>query len=113
MKATGKYVYDRIGNPKGKEAYRLSMKSCLEVMNAGWIDIGIIKTKIRVEHSYKTTLFNKYHAEITYHNLAIDNALDIVSKLETRFITGEFDLTPRVYRFSLESLKEGNDGLFD
>ncbi len=118
MNSTGRYVYHRIGSVKGKEAYRLSMKACLEIMGASWTNVDIIKTKIDAIKEegrlrYKPTMFNRFHDEISYHNMAVDNTLDIVNRLEARFITGTFDPEPRVYKHSIAYLKEGESGLFD
>lgn len=117
MKATGAYVYTRLQTPKGKEAYRLCMKSCIEHTKAGWLTTYMIKCKIEglrseTEHLYPKKLFSKKTEEIKCHNMAIDHALEIVSSLEGRFILGQSDAEPR-------HLKRGcfiyynNDNLFD
>ena len=106
LKATAKYVHPRITTLKLQSAYK-----------AG-IDLAIGLFTEECEHSYGLThlkkelgfmrnrenslfprkLFNSRKDEIEYFNKALDHAIEIVFKLEARFITGEGDREPRNYR---------------
>jgi hypothetical protein len=92
------------------------MVSCLNIVSAGWLDVGIIRHKVaavkeEARLKYKESMFNKHRSEINYHNLAVDNTLDIIDRLEARFITGAFDPEPRAYKNSVAFLR-GDDDLF-
>lgn len=103
MRSTGRYVHQRLGTSQGKEAYRLSMQECLNYVTSGLESIDMIKSKIKGHrneaiHLYTKSFFNKRIEEYRCHEMAIDQALDIVNSLEARFITGKGDSEPRGYR---------------
>lgn len=103
MRSTGKYVHQRLSTEQGKEAYKLSMRECLKCVTSGLETVDMIKTKIEghrneATHLYVKSFFNKRIEEYRCHEMAIDQALDIVNSLEARFITGQCDSEPRGYR---------------
>jgi hypothetical protein len=98
-KSTGNYVYKRILSEKEKAAYRTSMDQCLSILNEGFNNLSIMRTKIEslkeeTLHLYVPTLFNNRKSEVVYHNLAIDQVIEIMFKLELRFLGGG-DIEPR------------------
>ena len=103
LKSTASYVHHRIGHQRGKDAYKEAMTSAISILKEGIQNLDIVKTKIislkdETKHLYKPTIFNKRQEEIAYYNIAIDQALEIVSKLEERFIVGMSDLEPRGFK---------------
>lgn len=103
MKSMGHYVYRRIGTTEGKEAYRLAMKECIDHVSSGLTNLDMIKAKIEgirdeASHRYPKRMFNKRLDEHRCHQMAIDQALDIVNSLEKRFILGQHDDAPRNYK---------------
>lgn len=115
MRSTGKYVHQRIVTQEGKKAYQLCMQQCIDYVSSG-MSVSLLRSKIsglmdESEHLYKPKLFNKYAAEIKAHRLAIDQALEIVSYIEGKFITGHCDQEPRTYRGKGILLTE-DDSLF-
>ena len=102
MKSMGHYVYRRLGTVEGKEAYRVAMKECIQHVSSGLTNLDMIKAKIEgirddASHRYPKRMFNKRLEERRCHEMAVDQALDIVSSLEKRFILGQSDDAPRNY----------------
>ena len=93
MRATGRYVHRRLEGKDAKAAYKLAMSECINNIHTGWLDLNIVKSKIEgvrseANHLYKDGFFSSKKAERQAHMLAVDHSLEIVNKLETRFITG-------------------------
>jgi hypothetical protein len=117
MKSTGRYVHHRIATLKGKDAYLKAMRSCIGVIALGFTDLSIVKTKVgavreEANSKYISNFFNDRKIEVEYHNMAVDQALEIVNTLEARFITGLHDPEPRAYKNSTMFLN-GTEDLFE
>lgn len=102
FKASANYVNSRIMSDSQRNAYKMSARYCLSVMSED-IAVSMIKKRIsshrdEAKHLYPSSLFRGRENEIHYHNLAITHALDVISKLEMRFITGGCDSEPRNYK---------------
>lgn len=102
-KSTGNYVYKRIYVDKNRIAYKNSMSMCIDVLKQGLTNVDMIRLKVEglreeSQHLFKKSLFNGRVDEINYHNMAISHTIDIINKLEMRFITGGYDPEPRNYR---------------
>lgn len=92
-RGTAKFVYKRIDNLKAKEAYKVAMLACIDVLSTGYKNISLIKLKILgiredVNHLYPTMFLNPKRLEIASYSLACDQVLEIVNSLEARFIYG-------------------------
>lgn len=103
MKSTGNYVHSRIAAESGKEAYKASLDECIKIVGSGLLSLDMIKSQVEAHraeavHLYKTSLFNKRLEEYRCHEMAVDNALDIIRSLEGRFITGQSDTDPKFFR---------------
>lgn len=103
LKATGNYVYFRLGSDKEREAYKDATSAAITYLDSGIESVDILRTRIlsledEVEHLFKKTLFSSKDAEIRAYRLGINNAIDIVNNLEKRFITGGGDMSPRVVK---------------
>ena len=116
MKSTGQYVHHRILNEDNKDAYHSAMKQCIAFATSGEQDLFIIKDQVLSVgiNFYKKnprTLFNKRKQEKLYNDMAVDQALDIINKLEARFLTGHCDKEPRAYD-NIDVVFGGNENLF-
>lgn len=103
MKSTARYVHRRIQDKRSKDAYRVAMTACIDVLSSKWNNMDTIKQKlngVRDDASvlFKPTFFDKKKTELQYYHMACDHAMDIVLKLEKRFLTGDSDPEPRGYR---------------
>lgn len=103
MRATGNYVYHKISTEEGKAAYKSSLKECIEYASSGLTNLDLLRTKIEGHrneafHLYTKSFFNKRLDEYRCHEMAVDQALDIVTSLEKRFILGQSDDAPRNYK---------------
>lgn len=109
MKSTGRYVHKRIPTLKGKRAYHSSLKQCIAILNSGITSLDMVKTKIDVIKTeaslvYTTSLWTRNRDdEINHHNLAVEQALEIIEKLEARYINGAFDSEPRGFGHRTET----------
>lgn len=105
LKATANYVHPRITTIRLQSAYQLGMQFSLAIINSEIAEPTDLKTLkkhiISLRHSipahFPNSFLNKRTDEREYYNLAIDHAIEIVFKLEARFITGEGDREPRNY----------------
>lgn len=116
MRAMGKYVHRRIQTPKGKLAYRDSMRECIIYVTSGIENLDMIRTKISsvrddIKFRYPKKFLNSRREEITQANLAVDHAVEIFDAIVARFVTGSSDETPRAYR-SLGEVYSDDEGLF-
>lgn len=103
MKSTGNYVHARISSPEGQIAYEAAMRECVQIVSSGLLSIDMLKSKVEAHraeavHLYQRSFFNKRLEEYRCHEMAIDNALDIIRSLEGRFITGQSDTDPKSFR---------------
>ena len=103
MNSMGRYVHRRITTKEGKEAYRKAMHACIGHVSSGLLSLAMIKARVegvRDEHIhlYPKKMFNSRREEINCHNMAVDQAMDIVMSIEARFILGQSDDGPRGYR---------------
>ena len=102
MKSTGHYVHKRIVGDLGKKAYQVAMQECLDHVQHGYTNLDLIKAKVQgvydnALHLYPKRMFNKREEERRCHQMAVDQALEIISSLEKRFIVGGADDAPRTY----------------
>ncbi len=116
MKSMGRYVHKRLTTSSGKEAYRIAMQQCINHVSSGLESLDMIKARVEgvreeVIHQYKKTFFNSRREEYKAWNLAVDQAMEIVNCLEARFIVGQQDAEPRIYRGSKWFLYE-DENLF-
>ena len=103
MKSTGHYVYRRITTNEGKESYRAAMQECIDHVSHGYTSLDLIKAKVNgvyenASHLYPKRMFNKRLEELRVHQMAVDQALEILHSLEIRFILGGADDAPRNYK---------------
>lgn len=103
MRSTGRYVHLRIETVHGKEAYRIAMKECIQHVMSDLSNLEMIKFRIKhvadeAEHLYPKRMFNGRQEERRCHQMAVDQALEIVTNLEKRFILGQSDDAPRTYK---------------
>jgi hypothetical protein len=103
MKATGTYVYRRIENrARHREAYRLGMTKCIQEMTSGRDDIqshrDVIVWQMGEVFTYYPNRFFFKNENQKYYIMACQNALEIIDRLEARFITGASDTDPRMFR---------------
>lgn len=106
LRATAKYVYPRITTYKLQLAYKAGIDLAIglfteECENSHGLthlkkELGYMRD--RQNSIFPRNFFNKREDEIEYFNKALDHAIEIVFKLEARFITGEGDREPRNYR---------------
>lgn len=80
------------------------------------VAISMIRSKIEglqdeVNHLFPRRLFNKREHERKGYSLAVEQALDIINSIESRFVTGGGDDGPRFHK-NYHPLYEV-DGLFD
>ncbi len=104
MRSMGYYVFRRIDSKEGREAYRLAILECIGHVSAQHIDLGRIKSEIihtmsKASAQYQSKLFNNREKEKQCHIMAAEQAMEIVESIEARFITGQADRTPRIYKF--------------
>lgn len=102
MKSMGRYVHRRITTPEGKAAYLHAMRQAITFTTSGFESLELIKARIEgirseSEYKYPQKLFKKRLEERRCHDLAVDQALEIVSSIEKRFVTGQSDTSPRGY----------------
>lgn len=117
MKSMGRYVHARLTTTEGKQAYQKAMQFCINETSLGLTNLEIVKARIQGVredsiHRYKKTLFNRRHQEFNAWNLACDQALEIVNSIEARFLNGQHDAEPRMYRNSTWFLYE-DENLFE
>ena len=90
LKSTGNYTYYRIEGSTKREAYEKAMRRCIELVSNQ--DLDIIEQSITEYANTSTLLYPKrflfVREEIHYHELACDQALDVVRSIKERFITG-------------------------
>ena len=103
MRSMGKYVHKRITTSEGKDAYRRAMQECIGYVESGLESLVMIKARVEgvrgdAEYLYPKSLFNSRREELRCHNLAIDQAVEIINSIEARFIIGQSDNEPRTYR---------------
>ncbi len=110
LKATGNYVYLRIADKHEKAAYYQAMRQAiLKVKHHSSEDapdmfVASLRASIdliRQDASslYPKRLFVSRASELRGHNMAIDQALEVISSIEGRFITGQCDSAPRNYKY--------------
>jgi len=102
MKSTGNYVYRRIQNKKEKEAYRRAIYKAVALVKENFETFEFLKAKITgmrqdADTLFPKNLFNKRVHELRAFHMAIDHALEVISSVEGRFITGQSDAAPRNY----------------
>ena len=95
-RATANYVYKRIDNSSSKEAYKLGMEECISTLKEGWDNLDLLKMRLRnvadqVDSRYKTSILSTNSSKKSYYLLACEQVIEIVSSLETRFVTGGYD----------------------
>lgn len=76
-----------------QEAHIRGTKSCIDIVNFGYTNMDLLKSKLHGELSAATDLypgrrFSSQRLEREAYERAVNNALEIVISLETRFITG-------------------------
>ena len=69
------------------------MLACIEVFQSGFTNLEIVKLKVNsvrdeAVHIFKPSLFNNRKSEVFYYTMAVNQAMEIISSLEERFITG-------------------------
>lgn len=92
------------------------MQECLDHVRSGLESMEMIKARIEgvreeANHRYKKTMFNGRREEFKCWNLAVDQAMEIVNSIEARFLNGQQDAEPRIYRGSTWFLYE-DENLF-
>ena len=103
MKSTGRFVCRRIPNKAHQDIYVKTMKRCIAAVETDFNNYEVFLSHIEsidqdVDTSFKPRLFNKFSQEREYYHMACHHALDIVTKLNARFITGMADTEPRYYK---------------
>jgi hypothetical protein len=102
MKGTGKYVANRILVDEHKLAYVRGMKTCIHFVTTTRdlvnMKDAVISVNVNARQIYPATFFNPHKQEIKYAKMASQHALEIIEKLEARFITGTGDTDPRMFK---------------
>jgi hypothetical protein len=103
LRSTAQYSYKRIPKGSKREAYAKAMTNCILVIETAAINLMQTRTNVELIKNnlhtiYPASFFNSNKAERTHYVLAVDQCLEIIDKLEARFITGAADLDPRMYR---------------
>lgn len=106
-KSTARYVHKRLEkNGKYRGAYTCAMtQSITELKNCIEDDRTIMYTRSRVEgiKIFADNVYPKHWYKSNeecrgYYNMAIDQVLEIIDSLDSRFITGGCDTDPRMFR---------------
>ena len=119
MKSTGKYTHRHIEGDHRKEAYRKAMAKCVYIIY-NRMNLSLWRSREQVESvsitdsntHYPKSFWKSYKEERRYAKLAVDHALEIIDRLEARFITGGHDPEPRAYRNRGQVLLE-EENLFE
>lgn len=102
-RSTARYVHKNIQSHSGKEAYKIAMLACLEILDSDLRSLDLIRQKIEgvredMDQYFKSTLFNSKKSEQYYYNLACTQTLEVMASIEGRFITGMQDGYARKYK---------------
>jgi hypothetical protein len=117
MRATGHYVVRRIESKQGREAYIHAMRTCIkhveDMFHKDDYDMALVKqVLLEFKPAGEITLYPKRFFSLSrkdsvrYHQMAVSQAIEIVSYIESRFVTGANDPGPRLHKYNGEILHE-------
>lgn len=89
LRATGNHIYYKIQSQTHRDIYEQSMRRCLEFLQQPIDDAIQLITEYKLQSNilYPTRLFNM-HNKAFYHEMACNNAIDVLQSIKTRFIDG-------------------------
>lgn len=116
MRSTADYTHKRIESKDLKGAYQCAMTQCITYMKNTIYEKSCIFTawdrmnsvKVHINKFYPDHWYSFNNENRKYYTMAVDQCLEIVEKLEARFVTGASDTDPRMFRGKgLTVYKEG------